>query len=282
MKLLLVRPVGGIANRMRVLESAYKFSKAASLKLVVLWERNGNLNAKYSECFEPVPNMTVIELNLHGSNSFAKVKRRLLTIAIDGVVNTLTSFSVTDVAIENEIRQHGWGQGALNSYFDNLVHNHSGIYIDTCYEFYTDSSNFQVQIAQSIQRESQQILLNLSSVTGVHIRRSDNINAIEKSPLDAFVNEISCTIAINPEAKFYLSTDSQEVTNILTAMFPGNIITGISVRTRDSKAGIIAALTDLCCLSMCREIWGSHDSSFSGRAAKINNIPLRIILQYAE
>ncbi|MBS7566822.1 hypothetical protein KHS38_20620 [Mucilaginibacter sp. Bleaf8] len=281
MKLLLVRPLGGIANRMRVLESAYNFAAAASSKLVVFWERNGNLNARFSECFEPVANMQVIEMDMHGSGFTDKINRRLLDMAARTFSGFLADKAITDSTIEEKLLEYNFQLPAMRNYFNALGLQNRGIRIDTCLEFYPNQKNFQLEILRPIQFKSMSILKNSGPVIGVHVRRTDNYHAIEKSPLDAFIEEIKWTISVSPQTKFYLSTDSQEVSESLKGLFPDHIIVGVSTRNRDSKEGITDALTDLCCLSMCNEIWGSQDSSFSDRAAKIKNIPLKIILQHA-
>ena len=82
-----------------------------------------------------------------------------------------------------------------------------------------------------------------------------------------------------PTVKFYISTDSQEVFDILKNIYGKKIFSGTSQRTRNTTEGIIFALIDLYCLSQSKKILGSFYSSFSQMAAKMGNVPLEIIVK---
>jgi hypothetical protein len=274
---MIVKPVGGIANRMRVIESACNFSLIYSCKLTVIWERNETMNAKFSDCFNAIANVKVIELNYLGNSTASKVKRRLLNLAVLAYSKLYTSNKIYDHHIERNLLKHQFQIELIQKYLDRLANNNRGLYIETCWEFYTKADPSKLVIENTIQEAGNKIIKDRSAVIGVHVRRSDHEMAIQNSPLEAFVLQMQLAVNENKNIKFYLSTDSDEVISSLTNIYPDNIIVGISTRNRNSKEGIVSALIDLYCLSNCLKIWGSHGSSFSEKAAKMNNIPLKII-----
>ena len=78
MKTLIVRPLGGLANRMRVIETATAYATNHSAEIIILWEKNNILNAYYEQCFEPLPNVKIINVDCSGNNFFFKLKRKII------------------------------------------------------------------------------------------------------------------------------------------------------------------------------------------------------------
>ena len=275
MNRLIVKPIGGLANRMRVLDSAYCYAKIYHAKLTILWERNGILNANYTDCFVPIKGAKLIEADYTGHSLSSRFKRkffdavtwlRLYTKAQKKVDDTYIDGILTDgVATENSTR-----------FFDELAQSNQSVFLETCYEFYPNCSGFRVSIQNDIQKKAADSLESYRSLVGVHIRLTDNPNR-HQSPVEKFIEKINQNIQQSPDNYFYLSTDSEEVVQQLKTLFKDKIITGVSVRSRASKEGINAALMDMCCLSQCKLILGSYKSTFSERAALIGNIPLQIV-----
>ena len=112
---------------------------------------------------------------------------------------------------------------------------------------------------------------------GVHVRRGDNLMSHKYSPLDLFIKKMDENIGVDPSTTFYVSTDSNEVYETLKQIFGDKVYTAATVRSRDTLKGIQSALLDFYCLSKCKKILGSYDSSFSEIAAKMGKIPLEVI-----
>lgn len=51
---LLFVPVGGLANRMRAVASAYNLALHTGVSLSVVWFRDRAVNARFSNIFEPI------------------------------------------------------------------------------------------------------------------------------------------------------------------------------------------------------------------------------------
>ena len=111
----------------------------------------------------------------------------------------------------------------------------------------------------------------------MHIRRTDHLDAIEESPLDAFITAMREKLDAEPGTNYFLATDDEQVEFLLMKLFPTKIIVHKKEFTRQSIQGIKDAVVDLYCLSATAGIYGSYFSSFSDIAARIGNIPLHVI-----
>ena len=60
---ILLVPVGGLANRMKAIDSAIKLSRKANSELHIIWFKDRGLNCRFDQLFEPIdlPNVKVTE-----------------------------------------------------------------------------------------------------------------------------------------------------------------------------------------------------------------------------
>ena len=52
---IIIQPLGGLCNRMRVIVGAAELAKHLHRQLVVIWTQDATLNARFSDLFEPIP-----------------------------------------------------------------------------------------------------------------------------------------------------------------------------------------------------------------------------------
>ena len=52
MNKIFLKPVGGLCNRIRVIGSVLQIAADSGKRVVVIWEKNAELNCSYSELFE--------------------------------------------------------------------------------------------------------------------------------------------------------------------------------------------------------------------------------------
>jgi hypothetical protein len=114
---------------------------------------------------------------------------------------------------------------------------------------------------------------------GVHIRRTDNIKAIEGSPTLEFVAAMERSVSADPRTRFYLATDCTVTKKEMSERFADRIITDRIPAVRSSKEGMQQALVELYTLSRTSFLLRSHFSSFSRTAAEIGNIGSQVIGQ---
>ena len=126
----------------------------------------------------------------------------------------------------------------------------------------------------SIFRVKKNLLMNMNNVVtnnntiGVHIRRTDNVNALKYSPTDLFVEKIKEELYQNSDICIYLATDDpNEEKNFISEFGNKIIIYKKHSLDRNNPIAIKDAVLDLYNLSHCRKIYGSYYSSFSDTAA---------------
>lgn len=59
-KQLYIEPIGGLANRMRVIASALEFKKQYGGEIFCIWNENAELNAHFSELFKDIDSLNII------------------------------------------------------------------------------------------------------------------------------------------------------------------------------------------------------------------------------
>jgi hypothetical protein len=153
------------------------------------------------------------------------------------------------------------------------------LYIDTFERFFRGSANFEgFRPVGAIRDRVARFGLDGKHAIGVHIRRGDNINSRQFSPIEGFVEKMRAAIEENASTIFYLASDSLDVAEFMESEFPGRIVRQTDKNyARSEAAGIRQALVDLYCLSSCRRIIGSFSSSFTDVASEIGCIPLDIV-----
>jgi len=114
---------------------------------------------------------------------------------------------------------------------------------------------------------------------GVHIRRTDNIKSIQRSPDRLFIERMHQEIAREPGVTFYLATDSMEVKTMLKNEFGDRIITTPLKASRTTVEGVQEAVVELYTLAATSKILGSHWSSYSSSAGQIGKIPVEKVVE---
>lgn len=265
--MIILEPLGGLANRMRVLASALTASKESNNKLVVVWNLNTELNCDFDTIFESIPGVKFRENNanyklLHRSNQAnyykrikAKVRNKIL-----GIDYCVTEGDVKDKDFNKKIVQ--------------IITKNRNVHIATNHEFGSGKKDYKVF---SPKKEIQKIIDNLTirftnRTIGLHIRQTDNKIAIDNSPIELFKDKINEELAKNSETLFFLATDSLSIQEELISKFGDKIIVYPKEWTRNSKQGIIDAVVDMYCLSKTKLIYASYWTSFSDVAALIGGI----------
>jgi len=80
---------------------------------------------------------------------------------------------------------------------------------------------------------------------GMHIRRTDNIDSIQQSPTELFVEAGRREQAEHPNLTIFLATDSEEVKRHMRQEFGDRVITSTHEASRDSVQGIREGLADM-------------------------------------
>jgi hypothetical protein len=276
--MIYVIPECGLCNRIRVIDSAISLADDWGVKLVVFWKLNDDLNASFYDLFEPIYtkcgqvkiieidnasyDLDILKLHFRGFNYFS----RPVYINMDDISNNTISVIYNSLYSSFLTGKDNYSNhvGDINNFWS--IYFRKNILIKTYSRFYQSIySDYRKFIPRKDIIADSNVLISCftNSTLGVHIRRTDNQESIEKSTNQLFVNEIKLRLRLNPNLKIYLSSDSNEEKQYFINTFPDKVISNNCEFDRSSKLSIKHALIDLICLSKCNAILGSYYSSFS-------------------
>ncbi len=257
-KNLVLRPLGGLGNRMLAIASAYTLSKELERPLSVIWERDERLNCPFHLLFNSICNVNVIES--HTKAPFLrKIKRRFSHVTFSKVISRESLNQL--VAQKKLLSELSSGKNVL------IYGAHQFYLIGDLSELFIPTNEIQEKIKGIQKRFS-------PDMVGIHIRRTDHGPSKEKSPTELFIKKIGEELKQNEKRHFYLSTDDPKEEELLITSYGDRIIRQTKQFNRNSLEGNRDALVDLFCLSLCSKIYGSFYSSFSYTAAQLSGIEL--------
>jgi hypothetical protein len=259
---------------MREMASAMALASAAGQPLVVYWLKNRYLNCPFQRLFEPIDGVRVIDVETSGLRalfSAASLRYRMKTL-----------HEPIDLFLGNEQIE---GYRAAGVDLVPLVAKAKHCVIISYYRFfeaagYLDHFRPRPDIVAEVDRATAEF--ETGGLTGVHIRRTDNTEAVERSPLDSFLERMQRDVEQHPETRFFLATDDPATEQVVKERFPGRVSTRPKVFARDRADGVRDALIDLLLLSKCPLILGSHWSSFTETAAELGGSRLEVVRTEAE
>ncbi len=271
-KSLIFIPSGGLANRMRAVASAYEMCRRTGVELRVVWFKDWALCAPFHEIFQPVDSLHVSDATPLDVLLYDRPRRRNLWIPrifqnilfhqrIDEIRVTPLKCQEFDFDRWVTSKRKSW----MSSYQD------FGEFDNTVYRtIFRPADCIETAVRQFTSRFSEHTI-------GFHIRRTDNKESIDKSPVSLFIEAGKKEIALNPSTKIFLATDDEGVKKELTDIFGDKIMTTDKPADRSGTDGIRGGLTDMYTLSHTDTIYGSAGSSFSVMAAKIGGNRLVIL-----
>lgn len=270
---LLLVPAGGLANRMRAIVSAYSLCEKVGSSLSVVWFRDWALNAAFTDIFEPVDD-SLFALREAGMLDFLindRPRRRNLWIP-----KMFQRVTYQDRIYEQTVTP----RKRIGFDFEAWAHDKK-CYMSCYQEFGTFPNSLYGRIFRPVREVMDIVESNErefgSHAVGMHIRRTDNAESIEKSPTHLFIKAAKDEIAMFPETKIYLATDSDSVKKEMRDALGSRLITSERTASRDSVSGIRDGLADMYTLSRTAVIYGSAGSSFSVMASLIGGNELKIL-----
>ena len=278
---LIVQPMGGLANRMRVIGVLYELAKRAGASLCVLWVNNAELGAKWIDLFDYPNDFYIEELTpkdgryMHGylSKNWYNNINSYLWAYIHGYrwypSNMVESMNCDT---SEEGLEHLYSTWISQLQKGNTLFISTGDYLGNNYDI---SAIFRPK--HELQEKIDAFSLPDQNIYGIHIRRSDNTWAIDNSPIALFETEIEQILSSESDARFYLASDDKEIILHLRNKYGEHIIVRDKTFGRGSVEGMQDALIDMWILSGTKKIFGSYYSSFSEMASAIGSINLMIV-----
>ncbi len=258
MKTITFFPYGGLGNRMRTIASAVAFSKDSNASLKIIWYAKADLNSRFDALFQP---MQMENVKLVERNHFRyRLQKWLFPTILHPLVYQKCLYGVKQLT-SNELKESN--------------------YISSCYDFYPFDSSLLQQLFRPSDELQKRIDVEYQKFAthtiGVHIRRTDHVDAIAQSPTSLFIERMKGEIEKNQDVKFYLATDSEEDKQKIMLQFGERIITNPQKADRNSVEGMESALIEMYLLSKTDFIVGSFQSTFSEMAALLGNITCEYI-----
>ena len=267
-------PSGGLANRMRAVASAYSLCEATGSRLQVVWFRDWALDAAFNDIFEPV-DPSLFDLREARILDFIVNDRpRRKNLWIPKLLQMLVYPPHYKSRIyEREVtplkRQgfdfEAWQRGH-RCYMS--CYQVFGSFPDTLY-----GKLFRPVRGVMEQVERNECMFSAHTI-GMHIRRTDNMESIEKSPTQFFIDAGRKELESYADLKIFLATDSEDVKREMREEFGNRIITAGEEAFRGNVDGIRGGLADMYTLARTQCIYGSAGSSFSEMASYIGGKPL--------
>ena len=268
-----ITPYGGLANRMRAMNSVIELAKLSSIPVNVVWFSNFELNAPFGELFETpdYPMLRVKEAGVFDRFIYRSPRRHSLWLPLF----TAPFLFDTTIYSADFVRERDNGTLA-----DRIL-NGGRVMIESCYDFgnYGNalSKNF-IPKSDILSWVDEFVKDSFTSNTiGVHIRRTDNEESIKNSPLSLFCDAMRREIELCDDTKFYVATDDMATKRELKEIFGDRILSIETDCNRNSLQGMKEAVKEMWILSRTSKIYGSFYSSYSEIASQLGNIPLHIL-----
>ena len=270
--MIILEPCAGLGNRLLAIASANKLCKELKQELVIIWKKEGGCNASAKDLFY-FDDVKVIEISENGYRKelFATLKGNFIKRKYRKLANAF-------VPCEKIDEKKACGQfDALKAEIADFPVVYIKSFTNMC-EIGKKDFLF-IHPSANITNKGQKVFERINENTvGVHIRRTDHVEAIANSPLELFFDKMQLEIE-KRDANFYVTTDDRTVEKALRDHFPAEklIFYENKVIDRDSKEGIEDAMIDMLCLSKSCKILGSFNSTFSLIPSIMGGIPLEIV-----
>lgn len=275
--MIIVNPIEGLANRMRVLNSCMILAKMNNKnKIYVIWLKSPEINLHFNEIFIELKNIVFIEKSFLFNLFNKKLNRKK-----DGYLKFYSNKCIKYLFFFYKYYDNK--SVYINRFNKNLwSSNHSNVIMQTCFDFFSleDGNQYYLfKLQPHLQIKVNDLIKKLTYKSyGLHIRRTDNVKSLEHSPIKYFIDLINYNVSIEKNILFYLSSDDKYVYSYLLDFFPNNILfQNRSSFDRNSKEGILEAAIDMYVLSNLPIIYGSYWSSFSEVSSWIKSSQLIIV-----
>ena len=263
---------GGLGNRMRVAAAAYTMAQRTSLPFRVLWTRQWGMHCRFDELFIVDSSFTLRDAR--GFEQFLFARAKASNLWLPRLCQRLCFRHIILSPQIYYLQRDGFDFEAWFRQDSTLM---------TAYrDFCTWDDSLVSQLFRPLPDIEQEVCTRaaaFSSYTiGLHIRRTDNQESIDASPVELFFNAVDHELSEHPDLHVYLATDN-EPTKVLFRQRYGTdrIQTAPSQATRDNVAGIREALIEMLLLSRTTRVYGTAASTFSEMAVKFTGIPLIIL-----
>lgn len=216
---IIINPASGLANRMRAIVSASNLAQDLNVACEILWPVDKDCHARFEDLFEKPDGVTQIR-------NVGKLKDLLIYDLPRRMNLRLTRYSrhlTGESVFLNDTEQVGHAFSDRDQLISILANNTGAARIRTTQKIYrANSSDYRQTFHPSAQVTNFVDLLTEKfngNVIGLHIRRTDNEEAIAKSPTYLFIDQCDRELDEDPDIRFYLASDDETIKSEFIARY---------------------------------------------------------------
>lgn len=259
--MLIIIPIGGLCNRMRVINSFYKHIR--NKKIIVLWLIQDELGIHSTELFSIPEEIKIVNINL-----YSKLQRFLWRWIRRCLRLFFKYYEQEDI---ERITANGHKQN-----FQNIFNKKVSV-CETCSELDSIQMCDIFEPTNEIKDRVKEVIGNRKYIA-YHIRRTDNVDSISVSKDELFEANIEKLYEKGNVKSAFLATDDEKFKEKLLQKYPDFLFAqNTSSLMRNNVEGMKQAYVDLLCLAGADIIYGSYWSSFSEIASRIYGTDLVIV-----
>ena len=256
---------------MRAIASAYALTQRVGSSLDIVWFQDWGMQAAFTDIFQLTVQLPIREATLRDKLLYDRARRKNLYLT------KLPQLLLFDHRIKEQMVTPLKRQGLD---FEAWAHGHR-CYM-SCYQVF---GSFPDSLYGELFRPVKEVMQKVdgfrgqfsSHTIGLHIRRTDNVESIAKSPTQLFIDKVKEEIESHQDTRLFLATDDEGVKKEFRQQFGQRVITPAATATRSNVEGIRGGLVDMYTLAATQKIYGSAGSSFSPMAASVGGTELEII-----
>lgn len=271
---LIVGLEGGLGNRIRTAAATAAIAPHLRGKVAALWTSQWGMECRFSNLFEPYTREGFVLRDATYIERIIAARPRPRNLFLPRLTNRLF------------FRQVLYNEQVLPLFRENFdfttwANAHRSL-LWTWWDFYPWTNIDLNALFRPLPTLQQRINERCASFTthniGVHIRRTDNQQSINESPIDLFYQAIDHAIEHYSDTRVYVATDDEPTKAAMRQRY-GNqrIITAVAAARRDSVSGLQDAVVEMWTLAATSHIYGSAGSSFSEIAARLGHTPFTIL-----
>lgn len=269
--------MGGLANRLRAIDSARTLCRRFDRPLSVVWIRDARqLDARFSDLFEPV---AAPEVSFHEATALDRLRyappswrRNLRFPALWQALRFGPSLRLS--VSRGLVLQRTAEIPALFTRRDRTV------FLHAWWQMVPSEERYDAFRPLPPLRDEVDALVAAfpgSRTVGVHVRRGDHTQAIRRSPVETFEARMDALLASGEADSFFLATDAPAVRDRLARRYGPRLLFRDGSSDRSTIAGMRGAVVDLWTLSRCARLLASCGSTFAPTAATLGAIPCETV-----
>ena len=265
---LVIEPGGGLGNRILALSSAVNLARDCNVnELIILWRNNNECGCNYKDIFDKLPVQCRIRNMYFEKESYktlvlnGKIFKAIKKIMFSFLYASFRKVvGIIQINTKEQDSEQDWNR--LKE--EVLASRKKYLYIEAYYQFYKTNSCEGISFNKDIQEKYEEFKKKTPNYIAMHIRRTDNLTAIENSPTHLFYDEAERLIKSDKSLKIYVATDDRTVYNNIKKLYPNNIFSeAISETSRGDSKGMKFALYEMLILAGAKILYASYGSTFA-------------------